>query len=420
MQKVIKVIFINIIIIVIIAGFCETMARLYDRWEIKTLPRVPGNAEGFGDFRGYIRDLGKLMNVEDDITGGNINIYEPYTAIALRPNYDFRINNVYYHINSLGFRSQELIEPKPPEVFRVFILGGSTVEGGLNDQWTLDNYLSQELQKSYQGVEVINAGIVGYSSQEELALLQTRILALQPDLVVIFDGRNDLYYSMLDTGSPYNSCKNVLDRLINYPTFYSLSTNLARFLTKKSAAITRAFRFCFRQKPQAVYPHKVRFKDPAIATYLDNLRLMKAALEINGIKGIIAFQPTLGYGKDNATAYEKSVARYLREEERSDWLSQIPLVWPQVARQVAAIAEAGPVRSYDLTRVFENTRETAYIDSVHYTPLGYQIIASRLAEIIRADFGGYFGKFSRQATYRESPVQERNLIEVQHHHPDLQ
>ena len=128
------------------------------------------------------------MNVEDDITGGNINIYEPYTAIALRPNYEFRINNFYYHINSLGFRSKELIEPKPPEVFRVFILGGSTVEGGLNDRWTIDTYLGQELKKYYQGVEVINAGIVGYTSQEELALLQTKILDLQPDLVVIFDG----------------------------------------------------------------------------------------------------------------------------------------------------------------------------------------------------------------------------------------
>ena len=192
--------------------------------------------------------------------------------------------------------------------------------------------------------------------------------------------------------------------MINYPTFYSLSTNLARFLTKKSAAITRAFRFCFRQKQEAIYPHKVKFKDLAIASYVGNLRLMKAALEINGIKGIIAFQPTLGYAKDNVTAYEKSIASYLREEEKSDWLSQIPLVWPQVGRQVAAIAGSGPVRTYDLTRVFEETRETAYIDSCHYTPLGYQIIGARIAEIIRADFGGYFDKFSRQATYRESAV----------------
>ena len=266
----------------------------------------------------------------------------------------------------------------------------------MNDQWAIDTYLGQDLKKYYQGVEVINSGIVGYTSKEELALLQTRILDLQPDVVVIFDGRNDLYYSIMENGSPYYSCKNVLDKLINYPTFYSLSTNLARFLTKKSAAITRTFRFCFRQKQQAVYPHKVKFKDLAIATYVSNLRLLKAALEINGIKGIIAFQPTLGYAKDNVTAYEKSVASYLQDEEKSDWLSQIPLVWPQVGRQVAAIADSGPVRTYDLTRVFEQTRETAYIDSVHYTPLGCQIIASRLSEIIRADFGGYFEKYSRQ------------------------
>ena len=55
-------------------------------------------------------------------------------------------------------------------------MGGSTVEGGFNDQWIISTYLGQELKKYYPGAEVINAGIVGYSSQEELALLQTKIL----------------------------------------------------------------------------------------------------------------------------------------------------------------------------------------------------------------------------------------------------
>ncbi len=399
-----KVVLINLIVIIFIAGFFETVARLYDHLEIKALPPVPDNAEGFGDFQGFSRYVGKSSKVEAYITGGNVNIYEPYTAIAERPNYEFRINNSYYHINSIGFRSKELIAPKPPEVFRVFILGGSTVEGGFNDRWTIDACLSQELKKYYQGVEVINAGIVGYTSQEELALLQTKILDLQPDLVVVIDGRNDLYYSIVDTSSPYNCCKNALDKLINYPTFYSLSTNFARFLAKKSAMITLAFRFCFRQKQQAIYPHKVKFKDLALATYVGNLRLMKAALEINGIKGIIAFQPTLGYAKDNVTAYEKSVARYLQEEEKTDWLKQIPMVWPQVGRQVGPIGDSGPVRAYDLSRVFDKTRETAYIDSCHYTPLACHIIGARIVEIIRADFGRYFYKFSRQAIYRESAV----------------
>jgi len=68
-------------------------------------------------FLWYIR---KFMKVEEYINGGYSNIYEPYRATALRPNYEFRINNSYYHINSLGFRSKELIEPKAPEVFRVF------------------------------------------------------------------------------------------------------------------------------------------------------------------------------------------------------------------------------------------------------------------------------------------------------------
>ena len=407
-----KTVIINIIVIILIAGVLEFVSRLYDRHEIRGFPPAPNNAEGFGDFPGFLRYAGKFMRVEQYIKGGYSNIYEPYTATGLMPNYVFKINNLNYSINSLGLRSPELVKPKPPKTFRIFILGGSTVEGGFNDRWIISTYLGQELKKYYPGVEVINAGIVGYSSQEELALLQTKILDLQPDLVVIFDGRNDLFYSIRETwenhhGDNYVYCQKAMDGLINYPTFFSLSTNLARFLTKKSSAITRVFRFFFRQKQEAAYPPQVKFKDLAIATYLDNLRLIKATLEVKGIKGIIAFQPTLGYAKDHLTAYEKSIARYLREEEKTDWLAQIRLAWPQVGRKVAALANSGPVRSYDLSRLFEETRETAYVDSCHYTPWGYQMVGAKIAGMIRTDLGGYFDEFSHPASPQESSVKGR-------------
>ena len=83
---------------------------------------------------------------------------------------------------------------------------------------------------------------------------------------------------------------------------------------------------------------------------------MKAALEVNGIKGIIAFQPAWGYGKYNVTAYEKSVARCLREDEKSDRLAQIALARPQAGSQVGGLFPAAVrVRTYDLTELFEVT-----------------------------------------------------------------
>lgn len=400
-----RTIIINLIVIILIAGAFESVSRWLDHREIKALPPVPETSEGFGDFQGCMQYLKQFARVEAYLTGGYSNIFEPYTATLLKPNYVCKIQNINYTMNSLGLRSPEVKQIKAPNTFRVVTLGGSTVEGGFNDKWVIATYLGQELKKYYSGVEVINAGIVGYSSQEELALLQTKILDLQPDLVVVVDGRNDLYYSILPTwtkrhGDPYLYCQRALDGLINYPTFFTLSSNLARFMTKQSSAITRVFRFFFRQKPDATYPSRVVIKEAAITTYLENLRLIKATLEVAGIKGIIAFQPTMGYGKDNATPYEKSVAGYLREEEKSDWLTQIPLVWPQVGRQVAALAGAGPVRSYDFSRLFDKTRETAYIDSCHYSPEGCRVIGAKIAELVRADFSGYFDKFSRQAGHQ--------------------
>jgi hypothetical protein len=80
-----------------------------------------------------------------------------------------------------------------------------------------------------------------------------------------------------------------------------------------------------------------------------------------------------------------------------------------VGRQVGPIGDSGPVRAYDLSRVFEKTRETAYIDSCHYTPLACQIIGARIADIIRADFGRYFDKFARQGIYRESAFKDQEF-----------
>jgi hypothetical protein len=91
----IKVVLINLIVIVFLSEFFETMARHYDHLEIKALPPVPDNARGIGRFPGFLWYIGKFIKVEEYINGGYSNIYEPYPATALRPNYEFRINNSY-------------------------------------------------------------------------------------------------------------------------------------------------------------------------------------------------------------------------------------------------------------------------------------------------------------------------------------
>ena len=97
--------------------------------------------------------------------------------------------------NARGFRGPEVAAPKPPGVYRIVTLGGSTTYGEFIDRWE-DAYpaqLERVLRGRQRPVEVINAGVPGYSSWEMLISLEFQILDLQPDLLIVYEAINDLY-----------------------------------------------------------------------------------------------------------------------------------------------------------------------------------------------------------------------------------
>ena len=54
----------------------------------------------------------------------------------------------------------------------------------------LEKYLQK---KDFDNIEVINAGGGGWSSWESLINLELRVLDLDPDLVIIYHGINDIH-----------------------------------------------------------------------------------------------------------------------------------------------------------------------------------------------------------------------------------
>lgn len=97
--------------------------------------------------------------------------------------------------NNVGFRGDSLIIPKPSNEVRIFIIGGSTAQClYIDDSKSLNKVLQDELQKSYPAlkVKVYAAAKSGDASDEHLAMLTHRIVHLQPDLVILFSGINDL------------------------------------------------------------------------------------------------------------------------------------------------------------------------------------------------------------------------------------
>ena len=103
---------------------------------------------------------------------------------------------ISFTINSLGMRGPEVQEMKPPGVFRILGVGDSfTLGEGVREEDTFLRKLESSLNKTAgrPAFQVLNAGVQGYNTRDEILTLEKRWLSLQPDLVIIVFYLNDAY-----------------------------------------------------------------------------------------------------------------------------------------------------------------------------------------------------------------------------------
>ena len=75
---------------------------------------------------------------------------------------------------------------KPKQRYRIFVFGGSTSLGS-RSQATVAAYLEQALNRDEPGrYECIMAGMSGWSSINELMLVASKVMYLQPDMLLTF------------------------------------------------------------------------------------------------------------------------------------------------------------------------------------------------------------------------------------------
>ena len=100
------------------------------------------------------------------------------------------------NLNNLGFRGTEFSEIKPSNTYRIFMVGGSTMfgSGESSDETTIPGILQKifDSDNSIQKIEVINAGMQGGNSETELKFIEQKLVTFSPDLVIVYDGWNDL------------------------------------------------------------------------------------------------------------------------------------------------------------------------------------------------------------------------------------
>jgi len=331
--------------------------------------------------------------------------FDDYKNIRPTPNY--RNTKGIYH-NAQGFR-EDLNTPreKPPNTYRVFIMGGSTAYGLgslsrfgkakyeviRNDQ-TIDHYLEQFLDgKLDKRVEVINAAITSQYSHHHLIYLNQTILSYSPDMVIFIDGFNDYYpyEGDFDQWRDYAYQERV-HQFMDKPTLRAWVLYTGWWLFRKSHLVNVAGRAV---RPLWIQFHKLGQERARIdvGEAIKNLERNAQAnfvkmVERNGlilahehVKAAFTLQPEIVFKQSKKLSnLEQAIYDEMNHHWEENLVEYKNRALPLVRRLLKEATAKSNAAFIDLTDVFGGMEEDAYTDYTHLTPAGNRRVAEYLAE----------------------------------------
>ncbi len=272
-----------------------------------------------------------------------------------------------FRINGAGFRGAET--SSVPSVPRILLLGGSSAFGtGVSAD---EDTLPAKLQPLVGGAEIINAGVVGYESGQELAFLIGRGVDYKPSLVMTFDGFNDFVIPLHQPRPAYG---------LGFSAFEQVEDQLARLdeLTRGPLPVRAVKSFA-----NALFPLAARrlglLRDetrPTSSPIVDVVELADAYAD-NVIKMSVV-----------SRAFGASFLAVIQPQIDND--PPIPGYWADPSKAYAAFAERTVERLRSANVLVEDLHASAgflsrdkFLDMIHLNGKGHQVVAERLAGRIR-------------------------------------
>jgi hypothetical protein len=303
--------------------------------------------------------------------------------------------------------------PKPANVFRVIMLGGSTVEGlGINSPLDslpskLQLLLEPQFAQSSKQVEVINAGVSGYSSDQEYLSLMADLLRYEPDLVIAYDGWNDAeLLAVTIAGAPHTRPFRTLTQQNNADRINKSYSSTGAFRLFAAIAAGRTVEYLshfstfwllrhwiqritggFDAKRSASPDDAVFKRQPSVDAarfYIDNRERMLFIARQRGFRFASFLQPIMLIDGKSYTATESEYEAHLVPHITNEVIRQEREVFYQTVRPLLEeFASANEVSGVSCvadisTTSFAGISDTVYADSGHLLGNGNELVAQRI------------------------------------------
>ena len=117
---------------------------------------------------------------------------DPQVSFRLTPGFSAEVEGKRYTVNQHGMRGEDLPIEKPAGSKRILVLGDSYAFGfGVDDEDTISAQLERALRPDTPSLQVLNMGVPGYQSGQELKVLERDGMQFSPDVVVLVYYAND-------------------------------------------------------------------------------------------------------------------------------------------------------------------------------------------------------------------------------------
>lgn len=270
------------------------------------------------------------------------NYYERSNVIDEEVGYSYLSSCKYPGFTEIGhYDSSEI---------KVILLGGSTTDETLFSQKSWGDYLYELNNK----IGILNGGVAGYNSSDEIIKLARDVLLLKPDLVIVYDGVNECCYP-------------------ETKEFYSIYRSHVFKYVAESIIDRKKWPEKFggdREKPQISLVNGVEMKTDPFDRWYRHIRIMDSMMREFNIRGYFFLQPYLSSKKD--ITFSERVFTIIDDY---DWDKKI---MDRLYRGFKEELDEKYNNIYCLSNIFDSEQGDIYIDHLHVNERGNWIIANEI------------------------------------------